>query len=252
MNFHVLNGDALLDRFPLGIEGTRIVARLCLMDDPVASNNLKELIALRSQYINSLDLQDGPNIYIEKTVPELDKLLKVPPKSDIYLWFEEDLFCQVNFWFLCDLILTNLTQPSVRLVLPIPSTRYGFGGLNQEQLAISLQYAMDITADLPDFSNLWKFYKTDQYTGLKNQAANMEQKYPFVGEAVNAHLDRQPDQFGMGKPHRIIKEIIEEAQTTDFGTVFKKFCEMEPIYGYGDLQFRVIYDGVLNTKSKKA
>ena len=32
-------------------------------------------------------------------VTEFERIQNIPPNSAIYLWFEDDLFCQVNCWF---------------------------------------------------------------------------------------------------------------------------------------------------------
>ena len=36
---------------------------------------------------------------MKKTVPEFLKMQNIPENSEINLWFEDDLFCQVTFWF---------------------------------------------------------------------------------------------------------------------------------------------------------
>ena len=40
---HILNGDALLDRFPFGIEGEKIIMRECLIDGNIKGDNLSKI-----------------------------------------------------------------------------------------------------------------------------------------------------------------------------------------------------------------
>ena len=48
--------------------------------------------------------------YYRKVVDELTKLRQIQKSDEINLWFENDLFCQTNYWF----ILKFLTHLSAR------------------------------------------------------------------------------------------------------------------------------------------
>ncbi|MEJ2006462.1 MAG: hypothetical protein P8X57_16220 [Cyclobacteriaceae bacterium] len=53
MEYHILNGDSLKAQFPKDIDGEIIVARECLVDGEVQSDDLKELFKIRASFITS-------------------------------------------------------------------------------------------------------------------------------------------------------------------------------------------------------
>jgi hypothetical protein len=55
--------------------------------------------------------------YLNKTVTEFEKLNHLPDHSEVCLWFENDLFCQANMWFVIS-ILAN--QPTLKIFRIFP------------------------------------------------------------------------------------------------------------------------------------
>ena len=132
--YHILNGDALKERFPSTISGEIIIARECLVDGNINAPNLEEFFALRAEYISQLDTKYAPGDYYRDTVSEFERIKNIPTQSIINLWFEDDLFCQVNLWFVCSLLHNYTRECQVFLVRPASHDPYGFGGLDQAQL----------------------------------------------------------------------------------------------------------------------
>jgi len=97
--YHILNGDALLEMFPEDL-GTTIIARECMIDGPTNGKNVKEILNTRAKYLNASFGTDG-GTYEEKVIPEFMQLDKIEKFDEINLWFEDDLFCQLNLWFVC-------------------------------------------------------------------------------------------------------------------------------------------------------
>ena len=116
--YHILNGDALRERFPKDLPGTVIVARECLVDGPVSADNLHDLFQLRARFIaeNYGDYQAKE--YEHDVVREFEKMIKIPTRASVHLWFEDDLFCQVNCWFVAHLLHEHVPNCQVFLVRP--------------------------------------------------------------------------------------------------------------------------------------
>lgn len=80
--------------------------------------------------------------------------------------------------------------------------------------------------------------------GLKQGALDLSESFPFIPEAVQAHLDREAKGSSLGRPMDTLRKIISELDSEqgsksiskNFGPIFQKFCRREAIYGYGDLQ----------------
>ena len=132
--YHILNGDSLKEQFPENIQGEILVARECLVDGYVNGNSLTDFFKVRAEFIrNNYDGYKEQD-YFEKTVSEFNKIQNIPDNVDINLWFEDDLFCQVNFWFVINLLIKSNQNNQLFLIRPKSHSQYGFGGLLKSEL----------------------------------------------------------------------------------------------------------------------
>ncbi len=238
--FHILNGDALKDQLPAeAISGKIIIARECLVDGDVGGNSLDELIQSRIKFMSE-NYGVLENEYVETTVPELRKIANID-KGEVNVWFEDDLFCQVNLWFTCHLLKRK--QLTVHLIRPTRSLQYGFASYSPEELLPLLNERISLSENqVNQFSKLWKSYQSNNENGLIDAARKLAENFPFVEEAIDAHLKRLP--LGDGLPEQSLREIINDLDTKDFGIVFGEFSKRHPIYGFGDLQVKRLFDQV--------
>lgn len=243
--YHILNGDALKEQFPKNIYGEIIVARECLVDGPANGNNLEELFKTRSKFIS--DNYDGysEHDYYQKTVPEIYKIQNIADNAEINLWFEDDLFCQVNFWFTVDLLINSKKKNFIFLIRPKSHNKYGFGGLNKSELVSIYEQKITLT-QLDKIASLWEFYQNNNNEKLLLVAQELESNYSFLLPAVKAHLERIPTQGSLGRPSQSLIDIMKDLNTQKFEPVFKEFCIRESIYGYGDLQVKRLLDELKN------
>nr|WP_319266391.1 DUF1835 domain-containing protein [uncultured Draconibacterium sp.] len=243
--YHILNGDSLKEHFPESIQGKIIVAKECLVDGSVKGKSLTDFFKTRAEFISSNYDGCTEQDYFEKTVPEFQKMQKIPDYSDINLWFEDDLFCQVNFWFTVNLIFNSLRSSKVFLIRPAIHNQFGFGGLSEIELINAYKQKTQIT-ELDKIALLWNFYQNNDIEELVKTANKLAQKYPFILNAVEAHINRIPNENGPGRPKQTLIEIMNELGTDSFGAVFKEFNKRESIYGFGDLQVKRLFDEVKN------
>jgi len=239
--YHILNGDALKEQFPFEIEGERIIARECLVDGDVNSKNLEDLWELRAGFISEFYGDYSKEDYFKDTVFEFKKIVNIPSGSIVNLWFEDDLFCQVNFWFVSYLLSVYTKDCDFYLVRPKVHTQYGFGGLSQEEL-VDIFKSRTQLSEIDKIADLWKYYKENEVEHLVEAARELADKYPHIQEAVQAHIERIPTQNSPGRPVESLKMIMEELDTDDFGPIFQEFNKREFIYGFGDLQVKRIFE----------
>ncbi len=244
--YHILNGDSLREQFPKNIQGDIIVARECLIDGDIKAKDLEELFALRAKFI-SQNYGGTEQDYFDETVPEFQKIIDINTDSDINLWFEDDLFCQVNFWFVTYLLTKNTQNNSIYLVRPKSHNQYGFGGLNEFELNSVYENKLALT-ELKQIANLWESYQYGDIKKLVNTAQKLEPTYPFIMPAVQAHVEREPDNGDRGRPVESLIAIMKELETEEFGPVFREFNKRENIYGFGDLQVKRLFDQIKNNR----
>ena len=235
--YHILNGDAMKEQFPKQIPGEIIVTRECLIEGPVGGDSLEEFFEIRSSFIQNAYGDFGDEDYDQKTVSEFSKMKNIPAASEINLWFEDDLFCQVNFWFVCSLLSGSSNQYSVYLIRPEVHTRFGFGGLNEEELITIFKNRKKLE-EIEKLAELWTLYQEGKTEEMSKIAIEMKNEFPFLLPAIQAHIDRISSKENPGRPIQSLKEIKEDLNTDDFGSIFKEFSKREAIYGFGDLQVK--------------
>ncbi len=243
--YHILNGDALKKQFPKLILGQLLVARECLVDGNIQGENLDELFSNRAEY-----LEGYPQIplgeYYKSSVPEFAKITNIPKGAAIYCWFEDDLFCQVNFWFVLHLLAKKTHDCKIYLVRPNQGNEYSFGHMSHDELITAYGAAKIIgTIEHKCLANLWRYYQQKNFVGLIKLAEQNLDTFPFLLPAINAEIDRLPDDSGFGRPERRLLSIIKKLNTQDFVTVFREFHKSEAIYSFGDLQVKRMFDELL-------
>lgn len=248
-NYHILNGDALKEQFPKSIQGKIIVAREALVDGNVEGESLEEFYETRAKFISSTYLGYTREDYFEKTVSEFEKIKAIPSKVDINLWFEDDLFCQVNFWFVVYLLTTRNQTNSIFLVRPNEFTSYGFGGLDETELISSYENRLAITQNqLDKIALLWEHYKNNDTEKLLQTAKELGENYVFLLPAIEAHIQRFPSEGKsegkLDRPTKSLIQIMKDIESEEFAPVFREFSKRESIHGFGDLQVKRIFDKI--------
>lgn len=241
--YHILNGDALKNMFPKFIPGKILVCRECLVEGSVKGKNPGEIFTTRAEFISTRYKGHSKDDYFQKTVSEFDKMKDIPLDADINLWFEDDLFCQVNFWFVIYLLNWQNKDPSIYLVRPKPGCEYNFGRMDESDLVTAFEDRIKVS-EVQQLSGLWKSYQDNDCEKMLETANSLKEKYHFLMPAIKAHMDRRPDDKNPGRLVESIKNIMTELQTDEFAPIFREFCKRESIYGFGDLQVKHLIDEI--------
>ena len=138
MVYNILNGDSLAYSFPgAKIEGEIIVVREGLIDGELSGDNLHDFWQSRARYMRLTEAE-----YNNSVVKEFEKIMNAPDNSEFNLWFEYDLFCQVNMWFVISIINSLSIKKKVYAVftsyLDKTSKQFwnGFGPANSDELKV--------------------------------------------------------------------------------------------------------------------
>lgn len=247
MVFHILNGDVLKEQLSGKINGSIIVARECLIDGPVSASEFEAFFKMRAAFIQEAYPVKGEEPYFQETVSEFRKILNIPNNTTINLWFEDDLFCQVNFWFISHLLCRRHESFEVFLVRPPERAEHGFGSMDVMQLKTALFNRIRLfQEDLDVLAYLWESYQSGDPRLLLESGYGLPKKLSFILPAIHAQLDRLPKNGNPGRPEASLIQIMHDLQTTEFAPVFREFCAREKVYGFGDLQVKRMFDQILN------
>jgi hypothetical protein len=243
--YHILNGDYLYGQLrQTKINQDFIVCRECLIDGNVYADNIVDFWTIRAKFIGetyNVPMED----YFSKTVSEFEKLNKLSDNSEVCLWFENDLFCQTNMWFVISILANNPTLEIFRVFPTIENNAYiwkGFGVANTEKLEQAYHSKIRFAPkDIELGVNLWASYQNGNLNELKELSKKRSDCFEYLEEVCQAQIDRLPLDKTLGRPDRVVKEIIE-TMSKEFQIVFSEFANREGIYGFGDLQIKNIYD----------
>ena len=174
---HLLNGDATASVFPPSLPGERAVWRDILVEGPPVDDG-----AARARWL-------APRLGIavedyERTWRDGQALLaRAAACDEIVLWFEQDLFCAVNLWF----VLSRLPPAAVVSLVfpPLDDAFAGLGTLSPDDFAplFADRRRLD-PAGRADAVALWSAYADSDPTGL----TRLDPRLPFGREAALLHL----------------------------------------------------------------
>lgn len=240
--FNITNGDYLAEQLKeTTIAGETIICREALVTGPLQSDNLEDFWKLRSFFISN-EYNVNESDYFDKTFPEFEKILNIPDDSEVNLWFEDDLFCQVNMWF-CLSLLPKDKDLKIYRVFPKATKENNWKGFsfsdNFELEEIAKSKVLFTEKDVELGISLWKFYQSNDRNQLEQLSKNQSDCFHFLREVIDTYLNIKPEIF--------IKNLMEN-ETTDFKMIFEKFRDELGIFGFGDLQVKSVYDTILRQK----
>lgn len=233
--------------FPENIIGKTIVTRECMVDGDVTGNTLKEIFATRAQFMATTYQGCTIQEYHDKAITEFEKMFQIEEKSEVNLWFEDDLFCQVNFWFVMHLLKESNKRNALFLIRPLSFSPYSFGNHTTKELVSIYENRIALT-DIEKLAQFWRFYQKKDSEELLKISGSLDLKYPFLSPAVQAYIDSLPNDGNKGRPTESLIKIMKDQKTDKFAPIFREFCKKEAIYGYGDLQVKRLFDKIKDEK----
>jgi hypothetical protein len=250
----LLNGDCLSEQLKdaeLPLE--RIIFREALVSGPLGGNTWEEFWETRVGFLTqnygatALEVQ-------EKTVAELEKVRSLADGVELSLWFEDDLFCQVNLWFVLNLLSDARKIKIYRVFPPEGSSANSWKGFgNASAAALEQAYELKVpftSSDLVLGKNLWEAYRNHDWDALKILSRHPSFCFSNLEEVCQAQLDRFPTHQLLGRPEQLIQEILASG-IIDFPSLFTEFSKRAGIYGFGDLQVRELLDSIKKNAGEK-
>lgn len=232
--YHITNGDVLTERLQtLTIEGEILTMRECMIDGPKdTSQSWEVFFKSREGFVYE---QFGRALsYDDYVLLQLRHMRDIPKDAVVYFWFEDDLFCQANFWFL----LFYLRDVKVKKywVRSGDASPYSFGHLSQDQLKEAMHSRIEV--DKVSFARIWGCYATNDQACFREVKSDFDNDLPGIVTAFEAHIGRLPKENYLGKPKQVLQQICKDIGQANLEVVFKEFSRQMEIYGYGDIQVK--------------
>lgn len=192
----------------------------------------------RALFLQSIYALKTPEEYYLATVSEFEKIHALGGDNPINLWFEHDLFCQVNLWYVCSLLLSQSnSQKQVFIVRPSVDTPYSFSTMSNVDYCMAYQNRMLASSGLLQlYSNLWNAWLHKDLALLDKY--HCQSSCVYLTQAIESVIDIVSARH---KPNMIQQQLIQLVNglhTNDFTMIFEAFITKYPMYGFGDLQIK--------------
>lgn len=233
---YVLNGDATLSLLRQSrLRGGVVVCREMMSEGKVkVTKDMDTFFKSRAKHVEfhyGIDQQT----YFTNVVHELEKLKSSGSFDEIVLWFEADLFCQINLLFIIHYLKTTLnTLPPVSLVdLPHHREAADFPRLLEERVLLQpedIQHALDA----------WDAYCADTPLALETISHLPAGNLKHLPAAIHAHLQRFPNlENGLSAIEKFFLQKLSLAEYRGYD-LYIAFWDELWIYGFGDFQLDLL------------
>ncbi len=243
-HLHVLNGDATLEIFEqTNLPGNKMVWREVLSEGRVPETIGAETFwEVRSSFFESFfEAEEGK--YHKLTIEEFEKVESFSQYDEITLWFEYDLFCQLNMMALLSWFarqhLGNI-QLSLVCIGEIPGYErlVGLGEIPSNLYPELFEKRQSLTKEDLDFAEeFWAVFSSDNPTRLRDLAETYSNRFPYLPAAVYAHLQRFPStNNGLNVIENKMMHIVHSG-VGDSKKIVGKLLREDNAFGFGDWQY---------------
>ncbi len=177
---------------------------------------------------------------------EINKLNEPEQYTDIILWFEYDLFCQINMLAVINLLEQRKIKKPIYLVCSgrVKGVKelMGLSQLSKKQLIDHYKHKVLLTRDDIELAKtLWGIYCGKDHNLFKPFIVQ-KSSFEYLGNCLKAHLMRFPDsKSGLGTLEQNILKLLQKHKINSRHHLIGYAINYQGYYGYGDLQYeRVI------------
>lgn len=248
---HITNGDTFTLRLEqLNLKGDIITWREMLCEGKTETNVGSESFwKTRFDFLHK-NYNVSKSWFVEKTLKEYRSLCNHKQQDQIILWFEYDLFCQINMLAVISWLKTHRRHAEISMICSgnedETSTLYGLNDLNDEQLLKRFENRTVLTQDDIEYADyVWQLYCSDNPIRLENLTDFENYQFDYLSDALLAHLKRFPTiKNGLNEPENRLLElaVLEKPKTRQalLGSMLKN----QGRYGFADSQYERILTSI--------
>jgi hypothetical protein len=203
---HITNGDAAAGPIrALGLGGEVLSWRDVLYDGPVpAPATLDSLRPLRARFLSSGDPADA--VRVARELEERDRRLGAALDEGVVLWFEHDLYDQLQLAQILDHVASRPAAPA--RVMLAQSDEY-LGSMDPAALRALWDRRAPVTGEqLAAAARAWRAFSHHDPRAIEDAAGDLA-ALPFLGPALRRHLEEFPAvENGLSRTERQILETL--------------------------------------------
>lgn len=240
---HITNGDSLTDRLrSIDLKGDIITWREMLCEGKTLTNVGSETFwKTRFEFLNK-NYKVSKSWFIEKTLKEYRSLCNHKQQDEIVLWFEYDLFCQINMLAVISWLKTHRKYAKISLVScgkeDNTDKMYNFGELKDDYLEHLYEQRTELKQDDIEYADyVWQLYCSDNPIRLENLTDFDNYRFDYLSGAITAHLKRFPTiRNGLNDLENHILQLSVDQKPKSKKELVTTVLSDQGLYGFGDTQ----------------
>jgi hypothetical protein len=242
---HITNGDSTTNYLKkLRFSGEFITWREMLCEGKTTTDVGSESFwKNRFDFLKTVYKVNKPT-FIEFTLKEYRNLCKKKEQNEIVLWFEPDLFCQINMLAVLSWIKRYRQGYEISLVSDGTDAKShknaGFSLLSEEQINLLYKNRVSLSQDDIEYADyIWQLYCSDSPLRLETVCKfNPMSPFKHLASAIEAHLKRFPSiENGLNFVENNILKTANSHQFKSKQELITNLLREDDIYGFGDLQY---------------
>tara|TARA_R110002049_G_scaffold329_7_gene1829 strand:+ start:4662 stop:5561 length:900 start_codon:yes stop_codon:yes gene_type:complete len=231
----------------LKLDGDIITWREMLCEGKTETNVGSESFwKTRFEFLNK-NYKVSKSWFIDKTLKEYRTLCNHKKEDNIVLWFDFDLFDQINMLAVISWLKTHRPYAEISLVSSNEEENLenllGLGQLADEQLRKLYTNRTLLTQDDIEYADyVWQLYCSDNPIRLENLKDFDSFQFSHLSGAIEAHLLRFPSiRNGLNEVENNILRLARSAKPKTKLELLNTVLKNQGRYGFGDTQYdRVI------------
>ena len=242
---HITNGDTFTGKLKtLKLGGDIITWRDMLCEGKTLTNVGSESFwKMRFEFLNKT-YNVSKSKFIEFTLKEYRSLCNHKKQDKIVLWFEHNLFCQINMIAVISWLKMHRKYADISLICSgkedASDKLYGLNELNDEQLRNLYENRTTLSRDDIEYADyVWQLYCSDNPLWLENLTDFENHQFKYLGDSIKNHLKRFPSiGNGLDEIENNILQIATKQRPATKMELLGAVLKTQNIYGFGDTQYQ--------------
>ncbi len=242
---HITNGDCFTQRLKsLKLKGDIVTWREMLCEGKTLTNVGSESFwKTRFEFLNK-NYKVSKSIFIEKTLKEYRSLCNHKQQDQIVLWFEYDLFCQVNMIAVISWLKTHRKYAKISLVCSGKEDEsdklYALNELSDEKVRELYENKLELGQDDIEYADyVWQLYCSDNPIRLENLSDYGNYQFDYLSEAITEHLHRFPTiKNGLNDMENNILFQAADKKPENKKKLLSTLLQNQGRLGFGDSQYQ--------------
>lgn len=241
---HITNGDSTTEILQkIDIQGDFITWREMLCEGKTTTDIGSESFWKNRYSFLKSTYHVTKHKFINFTLKEYRNLCNHKQQEEIVLWFDNDLFCQINMIGVLSWIKRYRKGYQVSLVSPkniATDVSKGFAHLTKNQILTRFTERITLKEDDIEYADyIWQLYCSDSPLRLEVVSKfNPMSPFAHLPNAIENHLQRFPTiANGLNFVENSILAVADIKKPKSKQELVKFMLEEDKVYGFGDLQY---------------